>query len=80
MIYYFGSLDEAKKFTCKIATSNENGESFTYTGKIHTLDEKADDIIASEFCFRISCIPTPIFSTLEYAITVHLHTHIPHHT
>ena len=31
----------------------KDGEKFTYTGKIHTLDEEAADIIDSESCFRI---------------------------
>jgi len=53
MIYLLGSPDEAKKFSCTFSVTNEDGEKIIYTGKIHTLDEKADDIIASESLFRI---------------------------
>jgi len=53
IIYLMGSSDEAKKFSCKISVSNKDGEEFTYTGKIHTFDEKYEDIIASESLFKI---------------------------
>ena len=53
VIYFSGSPDEAKKFSCTISVANKDGEKFTYTGKVHTLDEKADDIIASASCFKI---------------------------
>merc|ERR1712080_758217 len=53
VIYFFGSPDEAKEFSCTISVANKDGEKFTYTGKVHTLDEKVDDIIASASCFMI---------------------------
>merc|ERR1711874_154561 len=53
MIYFYGSPDVAKKFLCTISITNEEGEKFTYTGKIHTLDEKKEDIMASESCLKI---------------------------
>merc|ERR1712080_32173 len=53
MIYLLGSQDEAKKFSCKISVTNKDGEKFAYTGKIHTFDEKYEDIIASESLFEI---------------------------
>lgn len=53
VIYFLGSTDEATKFSCIISVKNEDGEKFLYTGKIHTFDEKADDIIATETCFKV---------------------------
>ena len=53
VIYFFGSPEEAKNFSCTTLVTNKDGEKFTYTGKIHTLDEKKEDIMASESCFRI---------------------------
>lgn len=54
VIYFFGSPDEAKKFSlCTISITKRDGEKFTYTGKIHTLDEKKEDIMASESCLKI---------------------------
>jgi len=52
VIYFYGSPEEAKNFSWTIFVQ-VSGKKFTYTGKVHTLDEKEDDIIASETCFKI---------------------------
>ena len=53
IICLLGPPDEDKKFSCTISVKNKDGEKFTYTGKIHTLDEKREDIMASESCLKI---------------------------
>merc|ERR1711874_525195 len=52
VIYFLGSPEEAKNFSCKILVTNKDGEEFSYTSKVHTFDERKDDIIASETCFK----------------------------
>ena len=46
-IIFMGSADEAKKFSCTLSISNQIGQKFLYSGPVHTLDDKRDDIIAS---------------------------------
>ena len=42
-----GSSDAAKSFSCKYSMKNEIGEKFTYTGPVHTVDKKCEDIVTS---------------------------------
>ena len=45
-----GSSDEAENYSSSISIENKIGKKFNkfnFTGSVHTLDEKADDIIAS---------------------------------
>ena len=44
--YFLGSVDEAKNYSATCSVVNNIGEKFTYTGRVHTLEEKDDDIIA----------------------------------
>ena len=53
MIVFYGSPKKAKRFSCTCSLENKDGEKFSYTGKIHTLDEKKDEIIASDSLFKI---------------------------
>ena len=53
MIVFYGSPKSAKRFSCTCSLENKDGEKFSYTGKIHTLDEKKDEIIASDSLFKI---------------------------
>ena len=53
VIYFFGSPEEAKGFSCTISVTNKDGKKFTYTGKVHTFDENKEDIMASESCLKI---------------------------
>jgi len=57
-VFYFviclnGSPNEAKRYSVKCSIENKDREVSTFTGKVHTLDEKVEDIFESETCFRI---------------------------
>jgi len=49
-VIFFGSSDEAENYSCSISKEIKIGKKFhefNYIGTVHTIDEKADDIIAS---------------------------------
>ena len=46
-ICLLGSSDEAKKFKVSYSMKNKIGENFIYTGPVHTLDKRYDDVITS---------------------------------
>ena len=46
-IIFFGSSDEAKKFSCTLSITSKIGEEFNFSGPVTTLDKSHDDIIAS---------------------------------
>merc|ERR1711962_844545 len=54
VLFLVGSPKEAKRYSVKCSVENKDRETSTFTGKVHTLDEKVDDIFESETCFRIS--------------------------
>ena len=56
-IYFLGSSYEAKNFSCTMEVKNKNGEKFTYTGPVHTLDKRYSDIIAEKSCFTLGTDP-----------------------
>ena len=53
VIFLNGSSNEAKRYSVKCSVENKDREVSTFTGKVHNLDEKVDDIFESETCFRI---------------------------
>ena len=46
-IIFFGSSDEAKKFSCTLSITSKIGEKFNFSGPVTTLDKSYDDIIAT---------------------------------
>ena len=49
-VIFMGSSDEAENYSSSISIENKIGKKFNkfnFTGSVHTIDEKADDIIAS---------------------------------
>ena len=46
-VIYFGSSDEAKKFSCTLSITSKIGEKFNFNGPVTTLDKFYDDVIAS---------------------------------
>jgi len=54
-LYYVGSSDEAKNFSCKYSVSNKTGEEFIYTGPVHTLDMGEFEVLASGSVFGMPC-------------------------
>ena len=46
-VILIGSSDEAKKYSSTISVTSKIGEEFNFSGPVHTVDEGADDIIAS---------------------------------
>ena len=46
-VIFFGSSDEAKKFSCTLSITSQIGEKFNFSGPVTTLDKFYDDIIAS---------------------------------
>ena len=49
---FMGSPDEAENYSSSISIGNKIGK-FCFTGKVHTIDEGADDIIASGLLLSI---------------------------
>ena len=50
LLTFMGSSDEAENYSSSISIENKIGKKFNkfdFTGTVHTIDEKADDIIAS---------------------------------
>ena len=45
-VNYFGSPNEARKFSCTCSIRNMLGEKFLYTGQIQTLDEKKNESVS----------------------------------
>jgi len=53
-IYYHGSSDEAKNFSCSLSFVSKSGDKFNHSGRVvHTFDENKDDIIASGAFFAV---------------------------
>merc|ERR1719350_458031 len=55
-VTFMGSSDEAENYSSSISIENKIGKKFNkfnFTGTVHTIDEKADDIIASGSLFSI---------------------------
>ena len=55
-VTFMGSSDEAENHSSSISIENKIGKEinkFNFTGAVHTLDEKADDIIASGLLLSI---------------------------
>jgi len=55
-VTFMGSSDEAENYSSSISIENKIGKKFNkfnFTGTVHTLDEKDDDIIASESLLSI---------------------------
>jgi len=53
IIFLIGPPEAAKSFSCSVSVTTNDGEKYLYIGKVHTLDEKKEDIIVSESCFKI---------------------------
>ena len=51
--YLLGSPHEASNFSFSYSVKNKNGEKFTYTGPVHSLDENFYEIIDSNSLFKI---------------------------
>ena len=51
-----GSSDEANNYSCAYSVTNKIGEKFNYSGPVHILDKKYDDIIASGSLLGIGII------------------------
>lgn len=71
-VYVLGSSDEAKNFSCAYTVKNMIGETFNYSGPVHTLDESKDDIISSGSCFTM--LENAVIKSLdeEKSLAIHL--------
>ena len=71
-LYYLGCPYEAENFSCTFSMKNKTGETFSYSGPVHTLDESKDSIITSGSCFniRIRALLRPLGVRGELCITI----------
>jgi len=53
-IYFMGSPEEAKNYSCKISVTTKTGDKFSYEGIVNTLDEGKDDIAAKQSCLMLN--------------------------
>jgi len=52
-IYYYGSSDEAKNFSCSWSFVSKSGHKFYHSGIVHTFDKNEEDIFASGSFFAL---------------------------
>ena len=52
-VLFFGSTEEARKYSCRISIANQFGNEFNYSGPVHSLDPSEKAIINSGYLLLI---------------------------